>query len=204
MAVMHKLPSLRPGAVFHVFNRGNNRENLFREQRNYGYFLDLYARHIEPVAETFAYCLLPNHFHLLVRIKSQDEQAYQPPREPSRQFSNLFNAYAKAINNTYGRSGSLFQKRFGRIEVSNRRYFLTLVRYIHQNPQLHGLVDDYRDYPFSSYGILQKDVPTVLQRARILKLFGGTTAFVEAHQEVLEHADLTPIVDQDFEGLVDD
>jgi hypothetical protein len=54
-----------------IYNRGNNGENLFREQRNYPYFLKLYAKHIEPIAETYAYCLLRNHFHLLVKIKDE-------------------------------------------------------------------------------------------------------------------------------------
>ena len=61
---------LHYGETYHVYNRGNNGETLFREQRNYPYFLKLYARYTEPVAETYAYCLMSNHFHLLVRIKS--------------------------------------------------------------------------------------------------------------------------------------
>ncbi|MBF8283376.1 MAG: hypothetical protein HW378_2291 [Anaerolineales bacterium] len=60
---------LHPGQYYHIYNRGNNRENVFREERNYPYFLKLYAKYIEPIAETYAYCLLRNHFHLLVRIR---------------------------------------------------------------------------------------------------------------------------------------
>ena len=67
----HPIP-LRRGACDHIYNRGNSAENLFREERNYPHFLKLYARHVEPIAETFAYCLLKNHFHLLVRIKDPD------------------------------------------------------------------------------------------------------------------------------------
>ncbi len=66
---MQKVTSLEPGQYYHVYNRGVNRENLFREERNYAYFLKLYTRHITPVAETFAYCLLRNHFHFLIRIR---------------------------------------------------------------------------------------------------------------------------------------
>jgi putative transposase len=62
---------LQPGQYYHIYNRGNNRENVFIEKRNYPYFLKLYARHIEPVADTYAYCLLRNHFHFLVRIKTE-------------------------------------------------------------------------------------------------------------------------------------
>lgn len=58
---------------YHIYNRGNNRENIFQEDRNYWHFLKLYLHHIEPIAQTFAYCLLRNHFHLLVKIKTEDE-----------------------------------------------------------------------------------------------------------------------------------
>ena len=64
---------LHPGVFYHIYNRGNNGEDLFIEARNYPYFLALYAKYVEPVAETFAYCLMKNHFHLLVRIKTVDE-----------------------------------------------------------------------------------------------------------------------------------
>ena len=71
---MSSPPPLAYNCYYHIYNRGNNRENLFKQDRNYRYFLKLYAKHIEPIADTFAYCLLPNHFHLLVRIKGETEQ----------------------------------------------------------------------------------------------------------------------------------
>ena len=97
---------LLPGAYYHIYNRGNNRQNIFVEERNYAYFLRLYIRHIEPVAETYAYCLLRNHFHLLIRTKAAPTGPTAPqalePLNPSQQFGKLFNAYAKAINKAYG------------------------------------------------------------------------------------------------------
>ena len=60
---------LEPGRYYHIYNRGNNRENIFKEDRNYAYFLKLYAFHVGPIADTYAYCLLRNHFHLFVRVK---------------------------------------------------------------------------------------------------------------------------------------
>jgi len=71
---MSNLESLQYGHYYHIYNRGNSGEILFREERNYPYFLKLYAKYIEPVEETFAYCLLSNHFHFIVRIKSVEEQ----------------------------------------------------------------------------------------------------------------------------------
>ena len=125
--------------------------------------MKLYAKYIEPVAETFAYCLLSNHFHLLVRIKSVEEQAETEtqtgpvsetgpvftPKDPSRQFNNLFIVYAKAINKAYQRTGALFESPFKRKLVVNDRYFTYLIAYIHQNPRKHGFVKDFRDWPYS-------------------------------------------------------
>ena len=62
------------GHYYHIYHRGNNREIIFREERNYRYFLKRYAKYIEPVAFTYAYCLLSNHFHLAIRVKTEDEQ----------------------------------------------------------------------------------------------------------------------------------
>jgi putative transposase len=70
---MEQHAHLEPGAYYHIFNRGINRTNIFLEERNYAYFLNLYAKHVEPTTETFAYCLLRNHSHLLVRIKDPAE-----------------------------------------------------------------------------------------------------------------------------------
>jgi REP element-mobilizing transposase RayT len=64
---------LIPGVVYHIYNRGNNGESIFIEERNYDYFMKLYSKYISPKAETFAYCLLRNHFHFMVRIKTEND-----------------------------------------------------------------------------------------------------------------------------------
>lgn len=187
--VMENLPALVSGQFFHIYNRGINRENIFIEERNYAYFMDLYTQHVEPVADTFAYCLLKNHFHLLVRIKESSEVASRPSRfletskvlNPTQQFSNFLNAYAKAINKTYNRTGSLFQGRFGRIPVTTDGYLVTLVHYIHFNPQKHGFVSDFREWWHSSYHGLYSNKPTRLKRDELLEWFSGRKQYVEFH-----------------------
>jgi putative transposase len=169
---------LQRGVYYHIYNRGNNRESLFVEERNYAHFLALYAKYIQPIAETFGYCLLRNHFHLLVRIK----EAGDGEREPSRCFSNLFNAYARAFNHAYQRTGALFQRPFGRIVVSGERYAAALVVYIHRNPQHHRFVADFRDWPHSSYHALVGTRPTRLRRDTVLAWFGGLADFLAAHK----------------------
>ena len=92
-----------PNQIYHVFNRGNNRENIFIEDRNFYYFLDLFQLHVSPVADLLAYSLLPNHFHLGIQMKSEQVLAAQKP--PHRCLANMFISYTKAINKAYGRRG---------------------------------------------------------------------------------------------------
>jgi putative transposase len=190
---MSVIAPLQPGHAYHIYNRGNNRENLFVEARNYAYFLDLYIKHVQPVGKLLAYCLMKNHFHLLMRINDGD----QPIREPSRCFSNMFNAYARSFNRAYERTGALFQRPFRRIEVTSERHFAALIVYIHRNPQKHGFVKDFREWPYSSYYSLASARPTRLPRDDILAWFGGLEVFVAAHQR-------EPIVPESIEEDEDD
>lgn len=147
----HNSP-LVPGVVYHIYNRGNNGENIFIEERNYYYFMKLNDKYITPFAETYAYCLLRNHFHLMVRIKTLEEikehaslkeACSSPERKEPRsferfirvQFASFFGTYTKAINKATSRSGTLFEGRFKRKPVTYDGYFKALVAYIHQNPQ---------------------------------------------------------------------
>jgi REP element-mobilizing transposase RayT len=176
-------PPLHPGHFYHIYNRGNNRQNIFFEERNYFYFMQLYTHHVEPAVQTYAYCLLRNHFHLLVYIKP-DQETGQPgsPVKPLHQrFSNFFNAYARTINQTYGRSGALFQRPFGRIPVQSNAHLLHLVWYIHHNPQKHAFVDDFRAWPYSSYQALCSQRPTRLERPSVHSWFDGKQGFLHAH-----------------------
>jgi putative transposase len=191
---------LQHDRYYHIYNRGNNRENLFVEERNYRHFLKLYTRYVVPVADTYAYCLLKNHFHILVRIKAVAEQGQIGKMlNPSRQFGHLFNAYTKAINKAYGRSGSLFEHPFERIEVTSERYLVRLVTYIHHNPQRHGMVTDFRTWPYSSYHALCATQPTHLRRDEALAWFGGPAQVEAAHQIVAVDPGLAPLLLEDLD-----
>ncbi|RYZ52463.1 MAG: transposase [Chitinophagaceae bacterium] len=115
---MDDLRKLVPGHYYHLYNRGNNREDIFPGPENYPYFLQLWLKHIHPIAETFVYALMKNHFHALVFIRPLFDLLLLPAmtvkaNDPDplshklpRRFSDLFNAYAKAINKRYSRTGS--------------------------------------------------------------------------------------------------
>ena len=192
---MSQVP-LTPGVVYHIYNRGNNGENISIEARNYDYFMKLYDKYITPVAETYAYCLLRNHFHLMVRIKDlpgfQNLAGLEESKPISQHFSNFFNAYTKAINKAYQRSGSLFEKPFKRKPVTNNRYFKMLITYIHQNPQRHDLIADFREWPYSSYQMMLNDKPTQLARDTTLSWF-------ECSRNLVSYHDTTA----DFKGIAD-
>lgn len=183
---------LQPGVIYHIYNRGNNRENLFVLDRDYRRFTALMVRHLCPVADLYVYCLLRNHFHLLVRVKDET------PLPPSQAFSNLFNAYAKWFNRTHQRTGALFERPFHRIPVTRDAHLLRLVAYIHQNPQRHGLIADFRDWPYSSYATLLLPSPTPLQREQVQAWFGGAARLEEAHEEAADEVELRPLLPADL------
>ncbi len=197
---------LSPNTFYHVYNRGNNGEVLFKEDRNYLFFLQKYSQYIEPIADTYAYCLLSNHFHFLIKTKSeaevreaikkenifnedfaQSEVFIEKHRDKAiswifgNAFSSLFKSYTQAINKAYHRTGRLFEAPFRRIEVDNEIYFTKLIYYIHHNPQKHGFVKDFRDYPHSSYHSMLHTAQTKLQREKVIQWFGNRDEYEKFH-----------------------
>jgi putative transposase len=191
---MRRPDPLVPGQYYHIYNRGNSGETLFLEPRNYQYFLRLYGKCVDPVAETFAYCLLNNHFHFLVRLRDEDEGV----SSHSRALANLFSTYTKAFNKAYDRTGSLFEKPFKRKRVHSDSYLAHLVVYIHFNPQKHGFVDDFRDWTHSSYRALVSTQATRLQRDDVLDWFQGNSGLVQAHLMAPDERLIAPLVAGDW------
>lgn len=193
-------PALVENEFYHIYNRGNNRETIFYNHENYLYFLRKFDEYLSPYIETYAYCLLPNHFHLLVRVKSSEDVVTAVERIPSlsryrqggmeslvssiisEQFRRFFISYSQSINKQESRVGSLFQKNFKRKHIDSESYFTSVVHYIHANPQLHGICEDYKLYPHSSYGRILIDKPTKLMKNEILEWFGGKEGFLKFHE----------------------
>ncbi len=180
---MHVIEPLIHGKYYHIYNRGINSDTLFKEKRNYEYFLKLYDNHIEPIAETFAWCLMKNHFHLLIRIKNADELSLNKIIEPSQSFSNLFNAYTKAYNKSYNRHGPMFERPFKRKMISNESYFQNLIAYIHNNPVHHAICEHPLNYPWSSYITCVSEKKTKLKRTEVIAFFNDLENFKYVHQQ---------------------
>lgn len=189
----YKKEPLDFGNYYHIYNRGNNGIDIFYENGNYDYFLKLYRQYIHPIAETFAWCLMKNHFHFLVYIRNRQEvltdsleySTVDTPRvlDPSKQFGHLFNAYTQAINKKYSRTGSLFEKPFERKRVTSEKYLQNLIYYIHNNPVHHGFTQTMIEYPWSSYGSVLSDKVTKLERGEVIEIFGSRDNFINYHNQ---------------------
>ncbi len=138
-----------PEAYYHIYNRGNNRQQIFFQQENYFYFLKGIKRYLLPAADIIAYCLMPTHYHLMVRVKQTSGVLTNP--EVSAGMMKLSVSYTKAINKRFARVGVLFQGPFQAKPILNSRHLLHLCRYIHANPVKDGLVANPSDWPYSNY-----------------------------------------------------
>ena len=202
---------LEEGKFYHIYNRGNNGENLFYNQENYKFFLRKLDEYVSDYIELYAFSLMPNHFHLLVQIKVRDIDAlrfqnakhleeaadatdalhfrnakrlkYDPA---SLAFLKLFTSYSKAINKQQKRHGSLFENPFKRKEIDSTTYLANLVFYIHANPQLHGISDDFRQYPWSSYDRILLSRPSKLQKERVIEWFSNKDNYLAYHNNKID------------------
>ncbi len=213
---------LKEGGYYHIFNRGINKTDLFTNPETYKSFLSKYIYYCYPSIDTYSFCLLKNHFHLLIRVRSSNERneiisrvsgesdhvlnfEFKPEyfllnRKAtdiyvSQLFSHLFNSYAQSFNRRERRTGSLFCRPFKRIEIDSEKYFRRLVCYIHQNPQLHGLVRNFRSYPYSSFRIFFSNINTHLNKKETLDRFGGLSNFKQAHEEIIADKTLSYVVE---------
>ena len=201
------MEKLQPNSSYHIFNHANGFENIFIEDENYRFFLDKYNQYILPIAETYAYCLLPNHFHLVVRIRRKEilEEVFRNFKSTnfskvqnfgkvevtdnmieyyiSKQFANLFSCYTQSFNKVNKRRGSLFLKNFRREPIENKAYFLNAVIYTHRNPVHHAFCDRYTDWSYTSFCEIKERNSQMIEVEKLLRMFGGRDSFIDLHEQ---------------------
>jgi REP element-mobilizing transposase RayT len=194
--------SLEPDFFYHIYNRGVNGESIFKSEENYRFFLESISKYLIDVCDVYAYALLPNHFHFLVKIKSKEELenlvkvqnldkiSSETPIDKglharqnifSKHFASVFNSYTQAFNKKYNRHGPLIESPFKRKLIDNEEYLRRTIIYIHQNPQKHGVSHDFSDYKFTSYNGILSNSSTLLKRDEVIELFDNIENFVDAH-----------------------
>ncbi len=162
--------------LYHIYNQGNNKQIVFFSRDNYLFFLKKVKQHILPYADVLAWCLMPNHFHLLIATKLKEvlQEKSIELKNLNHSIGTMLSSYTRAINLQEGRSGSLFRKgckaecvtkidgvspsyfnsQFGAIinrTLSEFDYPQVCFDYIHENPVKGGLVESKEEWEFSSY-----------------------------------------------------
>ncbi|GMQ27855.1 transposase [Algoriphagus confluentis] len=169
---------MEPGQSYHIYNHANGSENIFREEKNYRFFLEHYTKHLDKVLDTYAYCLMPNHFHLMVGVKEETLLRKTFPKFQtleklvSKQFSNFFSAYTQAFNKAYQRRGSLFMKNFKRLPILDEHQWQETFLYVHLNPVKHGFTEKLENWKWSSWhGYENQNKTSKLNRIYYLNFF---------------------------------
>jgi len=197
----HYLTKFEEGNFYHIYNRSIDRKPMFKNERNYEFFLKKYYAYLSPVIDTYSYCLLGNHFHLLVSVKERLQTINLTTSKKlsnlkiadkektthdivSHQFRKFFQSYAMAFNTQQNRTGTLFQTPFKRALVTEQQYLTRLIYYIHSNPQLHNLTDNFRNWRWSSYNSILNDKPDKLKKKDVIEWFGNKDLFNQFHDQM--------------------
>ena len=202
MEFKHTQTPFSPDSFYHIYNKGNSKENIFFQERNYTFFLSKYEHYLIDLTETYSYCLIPNHFHLLIKIKSENElipnhEIVQIDKNVTEKFRIFLMGYVKAINKQEKREGSLFKRNLQIKPVIHDNHLRSLIAYIHINPVHHYLTKDFENYKWSSYRSLLSDKPTKLNRKEVIELFDGIENFKEYHETYKNHKDISEMIEGD-------
>lgn len=223
MPSIKTITPLLGGSYYHLFNRGINKQNIFFQEKNYLFFLQLLDKYLIKYIDVLAFCLLPNHFHLVIRIKdeiiikrtilSETQQTQNGSLHDNRnvlsktqqtqngsilsdeeeigkfvsnQIKRAFISYAMAINKQENRVGALFDAKFKRLEITQQEYLQYLIFYAHYNPEKHGLINNFRNYRFSSYKSFLSKQKSKINRNLVFDIFDGKDAFLNFHEVMHE------------------
>lgn len=188
---MSTIEPILPGNFYHLYNHSNGNQLLFREGRNYVFFLDKFIKYLNPYIETYAYCLMSNHFHFLVKVKEEFEVDGKINQTEARLVTNAIKnwliSYTQSYHKVFGTKGNLYYQKIRRKIINDEEYLMNLIVYINLNPVLHGFVDFPYQWNYSSYKATISNQPTKIRRDEVIDLFGGLNNFKYYHDlKVLE------------------
>jgi putative transposase len=196
-----------PDSYYHIIFKSIDGVALFRTEENFNYFLQKFSLYLHVVCDCLAYCLLSNHVHFVVHVKTKEalldsilsitkenrtvsmsrfldepEKVDNVDALIERQINSFMVAYTNAINNIYNRKGGLFQSPFRRAEIKEESHLQQAIIYTHANAQKHGIIKDFKEYKHSSYWEVIHSVSTYVNADKVLQFLGGMDKFIEQHQ----------------------
>lgn len=203
------LEAFHENEYMHLIAKAVGNNLLFNTDDNKVFFLDLYFKYLEEYVDTYAFCLLDNHVHWLVKctkenklkeylllIEKDKRKKHQNDfidgtitfeRAIEYQWKDFFISYALAFNIRHKRKGTLFVNPFRRIAIQDEAHLSHLIIYIHANQIKHGIEKNIDVCRFTSYHSIVSDHPTKLQRAEVIELFGGKESFIELHHRIINY-----------------
>lgn len=166
-----------PADIYHVTNRGVSRQIIFEDDADRARFLDTLCRFMKEFdGELYAWCLMSNHFHLLLHMDLEDISLFM---------KKVGVSYAAYFNRKYDRVGTLFQDRFRSEPIDTDSYLMTVVRYIHQNPVKAG-ISQTCEYRWSSYQEYAHGNRKLCSTAFVISVFGGVSWLILYHNELAD------------------
>jgi hypothetical protein len=197
-----------PGAYYHIVCKSIDGLLLFHDNIDYQVFIERFKKFTGDLIDVWSYCLVPNHTHQVVKIKSietivqfiagmvpenttdamnaffadtANEALFNKMIE--RQMNSFLASYANFINNKYNRVGGIFQKPFKRIQIEEESHLQRAIIYTNANAQKHNLTDDFKLYPFTSYLQILKNDQYFVDAKSVLTFFNGVEKFKLIHEE---------------------
>ncbi len=185
--------SIECDCFYHIFNRGVNGQKIFANNQNFEFFLAKTKLYLLDYFDVYAFCLMGNHFHFLLRAKPiiktekkkstktglhSDEQIY------SKQIGKLISSYTQAFNKVEHRHGPLLESPFKRKKIKSEEYLRNCLIYIHQNPLELGVrLEDYR---FSSYRAIVGNKETDIKKDEAIEYFDTVENFIICHKKIVD------------------
>ena len=192
-----------PDTCYHVYNKAISELLLFPEEKYFDRFLEKFDTYLGNYISMYAYALIPNHFHFLVKCRTFDSQTLDKVASEGTgkatkflegeisyndfivdQFRRFFDSHSKWFNKKNERKGSLFLKKFKRITIRNAEHFRYMLLYIHHNPLHHGFAEAYHLWKYTTYWKYLNVDSSLTGYAAVMNLFDeGRTGFLKFHEE---------------------
>jgi putative transposase len=203
------LAEFQETSFYHIICKAIDGKKLFLNDDNRQYFFKRYQDFSSGFIDTYAFCLLDNHVHLLIKTNSekailahinqldkekttstykrfiQQECSFHELIE--QQLNRFFISYCLSFNKVNNIKGHLFNRPFKRIEIKDNSHLTQLFIYIHANAMKHGIIKDFTTHKWSSYQAIISDKPTHIKREEVLEWFGGRERFITAHIEMSDY-----------------
>ena len=199
-----------PKRFYHIVCKSVDGILLFREHVDNHVFLQRFQQFTAPIFDVWSYCLLTNHTHHIVKVKSaanilenikKQEDKTQAMTSflsdqnndlffdamTERQMNSFLVSFANYTNNKYNRKGGLFQKPFRRIQITDDNHLQQAIIYVHANAQKHNIVKDFKDHTYNSYQATVNNNVVFIDAKNVLTFFGGIEAFKSIHTSQVEY-----------------